>query len=61
MPILWYMISEESREKLRRLLPHNWRPPREDGRPITIQTKIEDVEEIDKLMRQPPRGRVADE
>ena len=54
MPILWYIISEETREKLKILLPKSWRPPQSDDRHITLTGEYPDLEEIDKTIRQRP-------
>jgi len=56
MALLWYRITEETRRKLRALMPKSWQPPREDGRDGTVKGKIEDTEEIAKLMTQTRRS-----
>lgn len=51
---LWYAISEESRAKLRQLLPRGWKPPTRDGRPWQVQGKIESLGELARIMREKP-------
>lgn len=57
MPILWYLINDEARETLRALLPKKWKPPADPWQPVTLESEVESLEEIDKLMRKPTRGR----
>lgn len=58
-------ISDETRRKLRALAPAGWIPPHDDYRAVTMgesgivgQSHLEDSEEIAKIMRKRPRGRV---
>ncbi len=52
---IWRCIDEETKKKLRRRLPKGWRAPAEDGQSVKVQ--FEDLEEIDKIMRRPPKNR----
>lgn len=51
-------LSEDTREAwpliYRRLTGKRWKPPVKDERGITCETKIEDPEEIAKLMKEKP-------
>ena len=51
-------LSETGRknwpEIYRRLIGKEWVPPGKEERGITCETKLEDIEEIDRLMRQKP-------
>ena len=57
MALLWWNsgISEDTRLKLRALASADFRPPVDDYRPVVSQVKIEPLEEIDRLMRQPTK------
>ena len=57
IPLLWFNsgISDETRLKLRVLASADFQPPVDDYRPITMKTKIESLEEIDRLIRQPTK------
>ena len=52
------LLSEQGREKWAQLwLKHmgkEWCPESKPGRGIECETKLEDLEEIDRLMRQKP-------
>lgn len=62
MPLLWFNagISEEARQALaklyKKLSRHSFTPPKDDFKPITGKFKLEDTEEIDKLIRQTKRA-----
>lgn len=55
-------LSELSKPKwaelYRKFTGKKWVPPKKDKRTIHCETKIEDLQEIDKLMRQKPQGRM---
>jgi len=52
---IWFLISDEAKQaKLKALASKGWRPPEEDTLKPKYDTKIEGIEEIDRLMRQPP-------
>ena len=57
MPIIWNLLNEEAQGKLRKLLPKTWKPPKYDDPVITARGKLEDVEEIDKIMRKAPHSK----
>lgn len=61
MELLWWCISAEARLGLARLYKklsgQDFSPPREDARPFTVAGKIENLEEIGRLIRQPTRMR----
>ena len=52
------LLSEKSRTSwpliYKQLTGKKWKPPEKDKRGITCETKIEDLQEIDKIMRQKP-------
>jgi len=52
---IWFLISDEAREKLKAAMPKGWKPPRLQGKPVKLDLKLEDVEEIGKLMRVPTK------
>lgn len=65
---IWFLIPEETKRQLLILMsklwekehlgtPLFWEPPRDDFKPITVTGKLEDIEEIDRLMRQPTKFR----
>lgn len=60
MAVLWYRIIEQGRRGLakryQKLAGYAFTPPREDGRDISVKGKIEDTEEIGRLMRQTRRS-----
>jgi len=55
MPKLWEMLSDKDRLKLQLLMlalgKEGWEPP--------LSVHIEPIQEIDKIMRQKPRGKHA--
>jgi len=61
MAKFWESLSESGKPKWAELYKQfkgkKWVPPAQDKRAIECETKIESLEEIDKLMRQKP-GRV---
>ena len=57
MAELWKLLSERGRVNWFLLCQqHDVVPSEEDQRVIRIETKLEDIQEIDKLMREPGRG-----
>lgn len=58
MPI-WFLISEQARQELRQFLSLDWQPPRRNGKPVSLDCQMEDVEEIGKIMRQPTKRKRA--
>ena len=56
MPLVWFLLTEERQELLRR---YQWQwfrarlipPPDSPGK---VNTQLEDITEIDYIMRQPP-------
>lgn len=59
MALIWYLISDEARVGLaklyRKLVGYPFIPPGDDFKPIKVKGKIEDLQEIDRLMRQTRR------
>jgi hypothetical protein len=59
---LWFFLSEESKNNLARIYKEltgkDFIPPDKEKRAIRCDTKIEDLKEIDRLMRQKPSGRM---
>lgn len=60
MPILWSMLPGQVQEQLRK---SQWRwhrkklvPPEQRELNVTLNTKLEDTEQIGRLMRQAPRA-----
>lgn len=47
---LWYCLDDESRELLEPLLPRGWRSP------DTTFDELERLPEIERIMKQKPRG-----
>jgi len=62
MATLWDGLSIQSKRNLarysRKHLGIFFRPPGGKKQAIDVQGKLEDLEEIDKLMRQKPHGRM---
>jgi len=58
MATFWESLSEKSREDwpeiYQKFKGKKWENPIKDERGIQAETKIEDIEEIDRLMRQKP-------
>ncbi len=59
MPRIWDLISNETLAGLMRLQHKHFpgaklEPPEELKQAITVTGKIEDVEEIDRILRSPP-------
>ena len=58
MVTFWESLSEPSKanwaEIYKKLTSRDWKPPAQDKRAIQCEPKIEDISEIDKLMRQSP-------
>ena len=40
-------------------MPGTWRPPKSKGKVISLDLELEDIEEIDKIMRIPSRKLVS--
>ena len=62
MANLWQILSPENRDKLAKFYEEKYGkpflPPGRHDRDIELDTKLEDLQEIDKLMRQKPHGRM---
>jgi len=60
MAILWQILKPEDKLKLARLYQElagfEFVPPENPGHAIKCETKLESLEEIDRIMRQKPRG-----
>ena len=54
MPRLWDMLKREDKTKLRELMPTGWSPKRQRRNKISLECKLEDLEELTKLMKQGP-------
>jgi len=61
MATLWQILKPEDKMKLanlyRVLAGFDFIPPGNRDRPIECKSKLEPIEEIDKIMRQKPSGR----
>ena len=53
--LLWECLTPEVQRKLRALMPVGWEPPNSNHRRMKFDCQIEDLEEIDRLMRRRPR------
>jgi hypothetical protein len=53
--LLWECLKPEVQRKLRALMPLNWEPPMSNHQRMKLGCQIEDLEEIDRLMRRRPR------
>jgi len=62
MANLWQILSPENRDKLAKFYEEKFGkpflPPERHNRDIELDTKLEDLQEIDKFMRQKPHGRM---
>lgn len=57
---IWYCLTPEIQDKLRKHLPKTWHPPKKEE--VSPSAELESLEEIDRLMRQAPkRGRDLEE
>ncbi|MBA7660805.1 hypothetical protein ES703_68811 [subsurface metagenome] len=53
--LLWDCLTSEVQRKLRALMPLDWEPPSRNHQRMEVDCEIDDLEEIDRLMRQRPR------
>ena len=51
--LIWHIISEETRAKLKSMMSKSWQPPAEDNKPFTKDLAMESSEEIARLMAIP--------
>jgi len=51
--LLWDCLKIKDQEKLRSLMPVGWVPPSYPT--IAVSAKLEDIEEIERLMKMRPR------
>lgn len=49
---LWFLLNKPSQERLRKLMPKGWKPPRRGNQKVRVEGKIEDIEELEKIMSQ---------
>ena len=60
MATLWESLSKENKGKLaqiyEQLTGKKFKPPKKDKRAIHCETKMEDISEIDRLIRQKPNS-----
>jgi len=65
MATFWQILSTENRNKLARFYEQSFGqpflPPERHEERVRLQGKLESLEEIDKLMRQKPSGRMGRE
>lgn len=52
--LLWECLKPEVQAELRDLMPVDWEPPSSNHRRMKLDCHIEDLEEIDRLMRRRP-------
>ncbi len=53
MPI-WFLISEEEREKIKSVMPRSWRPPGQKTPEVILDPKVETDVKIEGLARNNP-------
>ena len=53
--LVWECLKPEVQAKLRALMPIDWGPPASNHQRMKLDCQIEDLEEIDRLMRRRPR------
>ena len=53
-PIYW-LVDETTQRKLRALAPAGWQPPHDEFKPYTLKVKLEDIEELARIMKWRPR------
>jgi len=53
MPI-WYLISDEARERIKSVMPKTWRPPRQKTLEVILDPKVETDAKVEKLYRNNP-------
>ena len=62
MAKLWDYLSIQNKRKLAKYYRKRgygfFKPPGSQKPAVEVKTKLEDLEEIDRLMRQKPRGRM---
>lgn len=51
---IWECLDEETQNKIKALKGERWKPPKDTNQPIMLDCKLEDLEEIDKLIRKKP-------
>lgn len=54
--IVWDMINEETRERIRTVMPKRWRPPRSYYKERTMKPTPEDINQVDRIMRERPHS-----
>jgi len=54
MPRLWDAVTPEGKEALRKFMGPEWNPGRQESREVKVEGKLEDLEELTKLMKQGP-------
>lgn len=60
MPYFWDLLTERGKNNLIwfmrvKLGIANWYPPLHTGKPIEVHTKLEPLDEIAKIMAEPPK------
>jgi len=48
------MLKREDKAKLRKFMPKDWKPKRQRRDKVKLEGKLEDLEELTKLMKQGP-------
>ena len=51
---IWFLVSDEDKDKLKAMMPRTWQPPKSKGRVINLDCQLEDIEELGKLMAKRP-------
>jgi len=52
MTRLWDAITPEGKEALRKFMGSEWEPPQQEHGKVKVEGKLEDLEELTKLMKQ---------
>ena len=55
MPIIWDLISEETRHQIIQMMPDDWAPPYTNRPDITFKPNLVFTEEVMKELRRPPK------
>lgn len=52
MPRFWDFVTPKGKEALRKFMPDGWESDRSEPRKVTLEGKVESLQELTKLMKQ---------
>ena len=57
--LLWEELDEETQGKIKALMPEGWVPPYSLTVPVKYKPQLESLEEIDRIIREPPHYHIS--